>query len=945
MVSSRKGWGSLCVLAAAGMVAAAAPATAVELRQSRGALHLLSAGAEPAALPGVAAQTPAQTAAYTALDLHARRFGIGDPRAQLKHARTNRAADGRSSVRYKQLHQGVPVFGGELVVNLAADRRLLSVNGKVAQALSLGVKPSYPAASARQTALATVAKHEGVAAAVLEAAAPTLAVYDPRLLRASTATPRLVWQLEVRAVPVAYLRYLVLVDAHTGAILLAFNQTDTVKNRHTYTANSTGTYPGTLVCNESQPTCSNGANPEADFVHRFMGDSYDFYMSLHGRDSFDAAGATIISTIDWFIDGVCPNAFWDGTQMVYCHGAAQADDVVGHELTHAVTQYTSGLIYAYESGAINESLSDIWGEFIDLANGAGTDTSGVRWLMGEDFAGLGAIRSMSNPPLYGQPDSMTSPYYYNGSGDNGGVHINSGVNNKVAYLLTDGGTFNGHTVSALGMEKTARIYYEAQTNLLTPSSDFGNLYDILYQACQNLIGSHGIGSADCQQVRNATDAVVMNYTPPAGATQAAVCESGSPDDLFFDTLETSPSGRWSFAALSGSNQWYWASGTGTAGSKALGVAGPSSVSDAVVAKAGDLQLPANAYLHFNHSFSFEYTATTLFDAGVVEYSTDGGSTWIDAAGLYQAGKAYGGTVSSSYGNPLANRQAFGADSGGYVSTRYNLSSLAGQSVRFRFRAGSDSSVASTGWTVDDIRIYTCVVTSSEEPPPNTPPSANAGTDQSVKPGAGVQLDGSASSDADGTIVSYAWTQLGGVSVSLAGADSAAPSFTAPMLQGPEVLSFRLTVTDNGGLSASDDVQVTVYNAPPQLLLPTATQGTAGQQIGIVASASDSDGSIVGYAWTQVSGEPLSLMGVTTDTVSFVVPEVSSVKTAVIQVTVTDSDGGSVSGQTSVTLNPRSSSGSSGGGGGGGGSLPPWLPLALAALALLRRARIGRESST
>ena len=129
---------------------------------------------------------------------------------------------------------------------------------------------------------------------------------------------------------------------------------------------------------------------------------------------------------------------------------ADADDVVGHELTHGVTDYESNLVYIYQSGAISESLSDIWGEFVDLTNGRGNDSIGVRWLSGEDLAG-GPARDMQNPPAYNHPDRMKHPLYWRAAraDDNGGVHINSGVGNKAAYLMTDGDTFNGITVSGI----------------------------------------------------------------------------------------------------------------------------------------------------------------------------------------------------------------------------------------------------------------------------------------------------------------------------------------------------------------------------------------------------------------------------------------------------------------------------------------------------------------
>ena len=133
----------------------------------------------------------------------------------------------------------------------------------------------------------------------------------------------------------------------------------------------------------------------------------------------------------------CPldNAFWNGAQMVYGESFAGADDVVGHELTHGVTDATSRLLYYGESGAINESMSDVMGELIDLGNGI--DQPADNWLLGEDLP-IGEIRSMINPPSFGDPDKMTSTLYFGGPQDSHGVHTNSGVDNKAAYLIARG---------------------------------------------------------------------------------------------------------------------------------------------------------------------------------------------------------------------------------------------------------------------------------------------------------------------------------------------------------------------------------------------------------------------------------------------------------------------------------------------------------------------------
>lgn len=400
------------------------------------------------------------------------------------------------------------------------------------------------------------------------------------------------------------------------------------------------------------------------------------------------------------------NAFWNGSQMVYGDRLA-ADDVVGHELTHGVTDYTSNLYYYYQSGAINESFSDLWGEFIDLTNGKGNDTAAVRWKIGEDIPASifgGPLRDMKNPTVDYNPDKMTSFYYVTDSSDNGGVHTNSGVNNKAVFLMTDGGTFNGKTISGLGITKVAKIYYKVQTALLSSGSSYFDLYNALYQGCTSQIGTAGITASNCTQVRNATLAVEMDKEPYSGfQPQAAVCPAGkNPNNMFFDNMETS--GKWQFSNLKGANPWqYYAVGYATSGKKTLGVENIEAVTDSVTRMTTGVTIPAGALLHFKHYVELE----DGYDGGVVEYSTDNGTTWKDVKPLFQAGQNYNGTISSSDGSTLAGRSAFTGFTPGYVSSRYNLASIAGKNVRFRFREANDALVVSYGWLVDDVRIYTC----------------------------------------------------------------------------------------------------------------------------------------------------------------------------------------------------------------------------------------------
>ena len=123
----------------------------------------------------------------------------------------------------------------------------------------------------------------------------------------------------------------------------------------------------------------------------------------------------------------------------------------------------------------------------------------------------------------------------------------------------------------------------------------------------------------------------------------------------------------------------------------------------------DVSLPADAFAHFRHSYGMEEGSLANYDGGVVEVSTNGGSTWSDAGALIDAGASYGGTIEINQGNPLGGRLAFVADSFGYTASRLNLANLAGEDVRFRFRIGTDSFPLTDdyGWFVDDFRIYTC----------------------------------------------------------------------------------------------------------------------------------------------------------------------------------------------------------------------------------------------
>ncbi|UHA61499.1 M4 family metallopeptidase [Metabacillus litoralis] len=261
----------------------------------------------------------------------------------------------------------------------------------------------------------------------------------------------------------------------------------------TFTAQNRSTYPGARSVDSNNAWTSSTQRADVD-AHFYAGKVYDYFLNTHGRNSFDNKGATIRSTVHYGSN--YNNAFWNGSQMVYGDGDGSvfaplsgALDVVAHELTHAVTDRSASLEYRNQSGALNESFSDVFGYFLDPQD----------YLMGEDVYTPGqpgdALRSLSNPAQFGQPEHMNQ--YVNTTSDNGGVHTNSGIPNKAAY----------YTISSIGKTQAEKIYYRALTVYLTPTSNFSYARAALLQSAADLYGS---GSSAYSAVKSAWDRVGVN---------------------------------------------------------------------------------------------------------------------------------------------------------------------------------------------------------------------------------------------------------------------------------------------------------------------------------------------------------------------------------------------------------------------------------------------------
>jgi Zn-dependent metalloprotease len=264
------------------------------------------------------------------------------------------------------------------------------------------------------------------------------------------------------------------------------------KRRTIYNAHSTENLPGDLVRSENQkPVADDAVNQAFDG----SGSTYDFYNDVYGRNSIDGRGMRLDSSVHYSQD--FDNAFWDGRQMVYgdggqfFHNFTACLDVIGHEMTHGVTGFESGLVYQGQPGALNESISDVFGSLVkQWVNKQTADKAD--WLIGEgifinDEPGK-ALRSMKAPgTAYDDPDLGKDPQpahmnnLYTGNQDHGGVHINSGIPNHAFYL----------TAIALGgsaWEKAGKIWYAALPHI--PSdSDFQTAANIYYTTAGSLFGA------------------------------------------------------------------------------------------------------------------------------------------------------------------------------------------------------------------------------------------------------------------------------------------------------------------------------------------------------------------------------------------------------------------------------------------------------------------------
>ena len=300
-------------------------------------------------------------------------------------------------------------------------------------------------------------------------------------------------------------------------------QTYSLKNGTSYTA----------AASITSASATSWTDSTAVQAHWGAEQTWAFYFNKFSRNSFNNSGGIIKSYVHYSTKYV--NAFWDGTRMTYGDGdLAQGYrplvslDICGHEITHGVTTYSANLTYSNESGALNESFSDIFGECIENYAKGSND-----WMMSCDIGingACGAFRNMANPKQYGDPDTYKGTNWLTGTTDNGGVHTNSGVQNKWFYILTVGASGTNdkgynYTVTGIGIDKAAKIAYRNLTVYLTASSNYAAARAGAILAATDL---YGAGSPEVTATSESWNAVGV-YAPAPDTTppSAPVLTSGS----------------------------------------------------------------------------------------------------------------------------------------------------------------------------------------------------------------------------------------------------------------------------------------------------------------------------------------------------------------------------------------------------------------------------------
>ena len=489
---------------------------------------------------------------------------LNEPGKELALSKTEQMNDGTKVLRFQQTYGGLEVWPAQLLTNVAADGRLTVMTGAyVPTPEGLDMQASVAAADAVRIAWG----HVGLPVPAAPAAA-TLKIYSE-----NGEAKELAYEVMVEG---GMRDSQVFVSAKNGKVLKAisrictgavsgsgvglisttslplnlwqegslFYAIDTTKPMYNAAAasgfikifnnNNTGEFGTSFLASSSSQFSFN--DPEAASALYNIGKAYDFYRADFGRNSYDNAGANIICWVRFSSKPgqLMANAFWRKDLKIMGFGnydrLAGALDVVGHEMTHAVVSESAGLVYENQSGALDESFGDIFGEGAEWKHSGASD-----WKIGTNLVTMGILRDMKAPELHDQPSTMSA--FVRTDQDQGGVHTNSGITNHAFYLLTEGLPGGG-----IGRSKAHQIFYRTLTTKLTNNSDFLALRAGAVLSAQEL---YGVGSNEVVKVKAAFDAVEI-YEPQVAVSTAT--EAYTPVDGVDSFLYLYPSGSYYYLA-------------------------------------------------------------------------------------------------------------------------------------------------------------------------------------------------------------------------------------------------------------------------------------------------------------------------------------------------------------------------------------------------------------
>jgi thermolysin len=500
------------------------------------------------------------------------------------------------------------------------------------------------------------------------------------------------------------------VDISTSVSGSTYYMEDTIRRMGTFNMNNTGNTTYGTGGTQSRYTDTNDiwdttAQKAGVDAHFGAAKTYDYFKNVHGRNGIDgnngpgsttAAANSSIALVPsrvHFGSGY-NNAFWNGSSMTYGDGDGTSFtplvtlDIAGHEMTHGVTERTANLTYSGESGAINESMSDVFGAMVELYSRGGTITADT-WKIGEQAytpATTGdALRYMNNPHAKSgggytaddDPDHYAERY--TGTADSGGVHINSGIGNHVFYLTATGGTHHrsGVTVTGIGTSAAERIWYRALTTYMTSGTNYAGARTATLNAATDLFGSTGtqyntVATAWCAAgigacPTTATPTPTPNSTPTPNPTPTPT----SGELLVNGGFEGSVS-PW---ISSGTGAFYTANGSAPHGGTGYIYFGVNNNVTGQSYQQVSIPTTATGTLTFwLNVTSSETTTTTQYDKLFVEVRNSAGTLL---------------TTLATYSN--LNKGTAGV----YSQKSFNLSAYKGQTVRVQFRSTMDSSVATT----------------------------------------------------------------------------------------------------------------------------------------------------------------------------------------------------------------------------------------------------------